>query len=121
MSRATCIYRDRRGRDRCTECSLHVDLCLCSDPDELAHQRLSTEENLFLREVSQRVGEIKKESSHLFEELVQEVGIVGTALVSHNKHRTPAPDVIAKNLITVAALATRLAVSGTEEYSFPES
>jgi len=43
------------------------------------------------------------------------------ALVSHNKHRTPAPDVIAKNLITVAALATRLAVSGTEEYSFPEN
>lgn len=118
MRRPTCVYYDRRNRDACTECGNPPDLCLCQDPNEIAHKRLTSDEGRFLRVVYNQVQDLKSQN-HLFEELIHEVGELGISLVAHDATRSPSSDVITKNLSRIAALATRLAVSGTDEYSYP--
>lgn len=115
----TCTYRDRRGKDRCTECGNQKDLCTCSEPDESAHRRLTSEHGMFLRAVFEKYEEVH--SDHLFEKLTEQVGVLGSQLVRHDQTRSPSPDVIIKTLLDISATVTKLAVDGTAEYAYPST
>jgi hypothetical protein len=119
MDIRVCNFLDHGGKLRCTECGVTVDLCLCTDVSEKAESRLKDEHQQFLREVASLYESDEFAEDHLFAELVQEIGNVGSKLVSHTRNRTPAPAEIHRNLLRVAVLVTRIAVEGTGEYSYP--
>jgi hypothetical protein len=92
--------------------------CQCADPDENAHQRLTSEEGIFLAAV---LNESKKfgQNVHLLEKIVGQLGVVGLKLINANNE---IPDSeIRLELLRLAAEVTILAVRGTPEYSFPSS
>lgn len=115
MARETCVFRDRRGRMRCTECGNQIDICTCSMIDELAHKRLTSDEGQFLREVY-AINALQP--THLFEHLVNQFGKVGLMLANNDTHEVH-NSAIRYELALLAAGITRLAVQGTPEYPYP--
>jgi hypothetical protein len=117
MPRETCVYRDRRGRDRCTECGNNLDLCVCEDPDEITHNRITSDEGQFLTAVMREV-QTSEPYTHAFERIVSEVGMVGMKL-SNNESGEVLDEEIRRELVRLAAAVTLLAIRGTPEYPYP--
>lgn len=117
----TATFLDSRQRERCTECGSGLDLCTCEDPDAMALERLTSPAGRFLADVLREEDQLGVNENHLFEKIVEEIGAVGAGLVNHADDRSVAPDVIRKSLVKLAALTTRLATAGTEEYPYPET
>lgn len=117
--RPTCVYHDRRGRPRCTECQLQIELCTCENPDEKAYERLTSPEGQFLAAVFS-TAQGRTEYDRLFEKLVLGVGNLGIKLAS-NDNGEITDTAIKIDLANLAALLTVLAVRGTPEYPYPTS
>lgn len=94
---------------------------MCPDPDAQAHDRLTSPAGKFLTDVLREEDNLPAEQQHLFELIVERIGTIGAGLAQHSEQRTPAPDVIRKGLVELAAYATRLATVGTDEYAYPEA
>lgn len=113
-----CTYLDGRQRERCTECGVTVDLCLCPEVSDIAQERIASPAGRFLRDVMSQV-ETADSSRRLFEKIVQEIGNVGTKLVSNSEQGTPETEEVYRNLVRLGALLTLLAADGTPEYVYP--
>lgn len=111
-----CTYLNPRGIPCCTECGKGETLCTCPEPSDLAHKRLTSEEGQFLQAVQAMDGLPR---TRLFEELVAEIGLLGMHLARHDQRRTPSIDVIRASTVRAAAILTKLATEGTEEYAYP--
>lgn len=118
--RETCLFRDRRGRMRCTECFLQEEHCVCVEPDERAFQRLSSPEGQFLRAVYESaLGQ--DPLAHLFERIVSEIGMLGMHLVQNSYNYEVSDEEVRNRILRIGAALTLLATKGTPEYSFPSS
>lgn len=117
MTRETCVFRDPRQRERCTECGHGLDLCVCEDPDERSHQRLTSDEGQFLAAVHAASQE-PRERDHIFERIVCRLGVIGLKLAHNENGETPDSE-IRLELMKLATDVTVLAVSGTPEYPYP--
>lgn len=122
ISRA-CSYHDSRRRVRCTECGVTIDLCTCVEVEELASQRLTSEEGKFLREVMRDASGIALGSSadrdHMLERIMSELGMVAMKLVKNDKDRSVADEDVRHELVRLAGAITHLAAHGTPEYAYP--
>lgn len=116
--RENCVFFDRRGRPKCTECGQGVDLCQCTDLNEAAFNRVSTPEGQFLAAVYAQTLLRSNEETHLFERLIADFGAVGLKLSNNDNHAQLDSD-IRRALVDLASTLTVLATKGTPEYPYP--
>jgi hypothetical protein len=117
----TCIFKDRRAQDRCTECGETLALCLCPAPDEQAARRITSNEGLFLRRVRDELNladERAETNQFLLEKLTAQVGHLNERIVSHHDGQGANAESIMQTLIQTAVLVTRIATEGDSDFSF---
>lgn len=113
----TCTFLDRRGQERCTECGVTSDLCLCTEVDEKAHDRTQTNPGRFLREIF--LLRSTAPAHNLVEEMAEQFGTLAMMLVRNRDGGTPPESDIRQHMIRLGILLTALASYGTPEYTYP--
>lgn len=115
-----CTYLDPRGRERCTECGVTIDLCLCVNPSDKANFRHVSAIGQFTRAVYEEAS-ANTVGRNLFEHLVEQVGQIGAALVSNLDTNSPNDNEIRQLMVKAGRTLTLLAAEGTPEYPYPSA
>lgn len=117
----TCSYLDQHHAERCTECGVSLDICLCQDVDDKAHERLWASDGQTIRAIQMEIRAARSAfpgNRHLMAALVEEVGELAQALIQNDRgERTSNPEVF-KEAVQVAAMAIRVAVEGDQSCTY---
>jgi len=121
MTTRPCMYLDPRLVERCTECGRTVSLCVCAEPSDRAHARLTSEQGKYLSQVWLELSQWRGPQDHLLEKIFHALGEISTKLVDNMDTQNPSESEIQRDLVKVGVLLTLLAADGTPEYSYPSS
>lgn len=117
------FYRDPWGMQCCTECGETKDLCQCVDPDRAAHERLTTLEGQFQKQVLQKIHEenlgINNQDFLLM--LMTELGDLSQKLRGHQHGDAVTGREILRTTVTISALATILGIQGDDDFAYDPS
>lgn len=123
-----CVYKDHRLVERCTECGVTLDLCLCREPAEAAARRLGSDSGRFLAQVLQQVFKAEDDGTPNTD-LAALLQIQAADALEHLLRANRSSQIVSdaggssmpnvrQALIEVAALATRLATQGDPLYAY---
>ena len=120
----TCTFLDPQNIERCTECGVPMDLCLCANVDLSAHQRLNSVDGQIISRVRGELDAARKQvpgSTHMLAALMVEVGELAQAMMEHDRDGSQTTQEVLREAIQVAAMAIRVAAEGDENfvYEFP--
>jgi NTP pyrophosphatase (non-canonical NTP hydrolase) len=115
---------DPQNIERCTECGVSLDLCLCANVDLSAHQRLNSVDGQIILMVRGELDAARgqfPESTHMLAALMEEVGELAQALMEHDRDGSQTTQEVLREAVQVAAMAIRVAAEGDENfvYEFP--
>ena len=115
-------YLDPQGRQRCTECGVTYDLCLCTDFNRQIHQRLWSPEGRTIRAVQTELLQAREKfphPDHLLPALMGSVGGLSKAFLEHDRSvEGVTGHEILREAVRVATLALRLAVEGDPTFRY---
>lgn len=120
----TCTFLDPQNMERCTECGISLDLCLCANVDLSAHQRLNSVDGQIISMVRGELDAARGKfpgSTHMLAALMEEVGELAQALMQHDTDGSQTTQEVLREAVQVAAMAIRVAAEGDENfvYEFP--
>lgn len=120
----TCTFLDPQNIERCTECGVSLDLCLCANVDLSAHQRLNSADGQIISMVRGELDAARgkfPETTHMLAALMEEVGELAQALMEHDRDGSQTTQEVLREAVQVAAMAIRVAAEGDENfvYEFP--
>ena len=120
----TCTFLDPQNIERCTECGVPMDLCLCANVDLSAHQRWNSVDGQIISMVRGELDAARKQfpgSTHMLAALMEEVGELAQAMMEHDRDGSQTTQEVLREAIQVAAMAIRVAAEGDENfvYEFP--
>lgn len=119
-----CTFLDPQNIERCTECGVSLDLCLCANVDLSAHQRLNSVDGQIILMVRGELDAARGQfpgSTHMLAALMEEVGELAQALMEHDRDGSQTTQEVLREAVQVAAMAIRVAAEGDENfvYEFP--
>ena len=117
----TCTYRDPHHTECCTECGQDMSLCTCVGLDELAHDRLTSVDGMFLRMVRDEVAASRAsdpEDLHRLATLAKGAGDLAATLMDHDRALGTSSQEVLRDAVKVAATAVRLATEGDGNFAY---
>lgn len=120
----TCTFLDPQNMERCTECGVTVDLCLCANVDLSAHNRLNSTDGMIMTMVRGELDAARSqfpETTHMLAALMEEVGELAQAMMEHDRDGSQTTQEVLREAVQVATMAIRVAAEGDENfvYQFP--
>lgn len=120
----TCTFLDQQNTERCTECGVSIDLCLCANVDLSAHQRLNSTDGMIISMIRGELDAARGKfpgSTHQLAALMEEVGELAQAMMEHDRDGSQTVQEVLREAVQVAAMAIRVAAEGDENfvYQFP--
>lgn len=116
-----CVYTNPYNTMCCTECGQGIELCQCVNPDQAAHDRLTSPDGLvfiMIRDELRAARNAFPGSTHMLAALIEEVGEVAKAMMEHDRQLgTSVPEVL-RECVQVAGMAIRIAVEGDENFAY---
>ena len=124
MTERSCIYYDPYTKPCCTECGSDLQLCQCQNPDEAAHQRITSPDGVVMSLI---MGELTAEradspdTTHLLATLSKSMGELSQSMVEHDRAQGTSAQEVLRDAVQVATMAIRIATEGDENflYEFP--
>ena len=121
MPNRTCSYTDPHNALACTECSLDISLCMCVDPDAIAHDRLVSVDGLVMRMVRDEIAAARTAypgTTHLLATVMEKVGLLSTAMARHDSALGTSPQEVLREAVQAAAMVIRVASEGDNNYLY---
>jgi len=121
MPDRTCTYMSPYNSPVCTECGSALDLCVCIDPDAMAHDRLTSVDGLVIRMIKDELVAARDAfpgDTHMLAALVERVGEVSRGLMEHDRGLGTTTQQVLREAVQVAAMAVRLATEGDSNFSY---
>lgn len=120
----TCTYTDPHNTQRCTECGLTTDLCLCVDVEGSAHDRLQSPDGLVMTMIRGELDAARgkfPDTLHRLAALGEEFGELCQALMQHDIDGSQTTAMVLREAVQVATTAIRIATEGDDnfKYQFP--
>lgn len=120
----TASYRDSRGLYRCTECGVAVDICVCVNVEDMAHERLHSADGVLSRLIRDELHNARQRFPPPDKTLVslgEEYGELCQAMLDHDRDGSKTPVQVLREAVQVAAMAIRVATEGDIDfkYEFP--
>lgn len=125
MTTRNCVFSDPHNIERCTECGATIDLCMCVNIDDSAHQRLASPEGIVIAmirgELSANPTDGSAGSQHLLVSLMQEVGELAQAMIEHDRIQETTVQMVLRKAVQAAAVTIQIATRGDDNflYIFP--
>ncbi len=124
MTERSCIYYDPRNKPCCTECGSDLTLCTCANPDEAAHQRLTSRDGVIVSLIMGELQAVRAQSpgqQHHLANLTKEAGELAHSMIQHDLGQSGSPQEVLRDAIQVATIAIRIATEGDDNflYEFP--
>lgn len=121
MPNRTCTYLDPHNLLCCSECGSSLDLCVCVNPDTIAHERLTSHDGLMIRMIGDELVAARTkfpDNVHQFDALVEEVGELAKGLMEHDRGLGTTTHQVLREAVQVACMAIRVAVEGDADYVY---
>lgn len=124
MTERSCIYYDPYNKPCCTECGSDLQLCQCENPDEAAHQRITSPEGVIISMIMGQLDADRAEgadTTHLLATLSKSTGELAQAMIEHDRAQGTTVQEVMREAVRVATMAIRIATEGDENflYEFP--
>lgn len=119
-----CIYLDPHNVQRCTECGITIDLCVCVDVDGSAQDRLHSPDGIVITMIRGELNAARgmyADGEHALAALMEETGKLSRNLVKHDRKQEVTTQEVLRRAVTTAAMAIRIATEGDTNflYEFP--
>lgn len=117
----TCTYVDPHNIQRCTECGITTDLCLCMNVEGFAHDRLHSPDGIVMTLVRGELDAARgkfPDSTHQLAALMEEVGELAQALMEHDRDGAQTIAMVLREAVQVASMAIRLATEGDNNFKY---
>ncbi len=121
MPNRTCTYLDPHNLLCCSECGRSLDLCVCVNPDAIAHERLTSHDGLVIRMIRDELVAARTkfpDNVHQFDALVEEVGELAKGLMEHDRALGTTTQQVLREAVQVGCMAIRVAVEGDADYVY---
>lgn len=124
MNERSCTFLDPQLQERCTECGVTIDLCLCVNINDSAHERLASPDGLVITMIRGELQAARKQfprTTHMLAALMEEVGELAQAMMEHDVDGSQTTAQVLREAVQVATMAIRVATEGDENfvYQFP--
>ena len=120
MSR-TCTYLDPHHTERCTECGVTIDLCLCEEVNDMAQERLWSDDGKAIRAIIHELDSAREAfpgNRHMLCALMEEVGELAQAIMQHDRAEGTTTNQVFKEAVQVATMAIRVATEGDQNFAY---
>ena len=121
MTDRACTYLDPYGSERCTECGTTVDLCLCVNINDSAHERLASPDGILATMIRGELRAARAQfpgTTHMLAALMEEVGELAQAMMEHDRDGSQTVPMVMREAVQVAAMAIRIATEGDENFAY---
>lgn len=117
----SCAYLDPHHIERCTECGITLDLCLCENVNDKAQERLWNNDGKTICAIMMEIQSARTTfpgNEHMMAALTEEVGELAQALINHDRGENTTTSQVFKEAVQVAAMAIRIAVEGDHSFAY---
>ena len=117
----TCVYLDPHNVQRCTECGITTDLCLCVNVEGSAHDRLHSPDGLVITMIRGELDAARGEypdGQHALAALLEEAGKLSRCLIKHDRKQEVTTQEVLRRAVTTAAMAIRIATEGDSNFAY---
>jgi hypothetical protein len=121
MPNRSCTYLDPHNMLCCSECGRSLDLCVCVNPDAIAHGRLTSVDGLVIRMVRDELVAAREAfptDVHRLAALGEEYGELCKALMEHDLGLGTTTQQVLREAVQVAAMAIRVATEGDSNFTY---
>lgn len=114
----SCTYANPHNQLACTECGRDLSLCECVQPDDIAHERLTSPVGIVMAMIRGELDAVAHDDLHMLARLTAATGELSRLMIQHDEHQGPTTEEVLRSAVRVAAEAIRVAVQGDSNFVY---